>query len=145
MTRNSIIIFVTLLVAVTTLQVAKELTLNTPTPITSVNVVKIIPEEYIGNQLLKVVATVPEQFQVLETYKAMQIMDIVKCESGFKNITHVNRDGSYDRGYWQLNSFSHSEVSDDCAYNLQCSTKEALRILRERGMREWVCDSIVNE
>jgi len=42
-------------------------------------------------------------------------------------------DGSRDRGIFQINSCYHSEVSDACAYDLQCNVTEAYRIYREAG------------
>jgi len=43
----------------------------------------------------------------------------------------VNTDGSVDRGPWQFNSKWHSEVSDACAFDLACSTKEAYRVSKQ--------------
>jgi hypothetical protein len=42
---------------------------------------------------------------------------------------------THDRGLYQINSYWHSEVSDKCAYDIQCSTKEAYRI--SKGGTNW--------
>lgn len=39
-----------------------------------------------------------------------------------------NRDGSIDRGPFQINSKAHPEVSDACAHSLPCAAREAFRI-----------------
>jgi hypothetical protein len=43
--------------------------------------------------------------------------------------------GSYDRGLWQINSYYHSEVSDACAFQVQCNTAAAF-LLSSKG-RNW--------
>lgn len=56
---------------------------------------------------------------------------IILCESGGNtNATNTtgNTPPSRDRGLCQINSFWHPEVSDSCAYDSVCSTKEAYRI-----------------
>ena len=46
--------------------------------------------------------------------------------------------GSYDRGLWQINSYYHSEVSDACAFQVQCNTAAAFRISgRGRNWSAW--------
>lgn len=44
------------------------------------------------------------------------------CTPRAKN---VNEGGSVDRGLWQMNSRYHSEVSDSCAYQIQCNANAA--------------------
>ena len=46
---------------------------------------------------------------------------------------------SIDRGLFMINDYWHAEVSNECAYNLECSTKEAIRIVKEKTWKEWVC------
>ena len=50
---------------------------------------------------------------------------------------HKNRDGSVDRGLWQISSYYHPEVSKNCAYDFRCATVEAIRIQKEKGWDEW--------
>lgn len=42
--------------------------------------------------------------------------------------TAGNTPPSRDRGLWMINDYWHPEVSDDCAFDPVCSTKEAFRI-----------------
>lgn len=41
---------------------------------------------------------------------------------------NVNSGGSRDRGLWQMNSVYHSEVSDTCAFQIQCNADAAWNI-----------------
>ena len=43
--------------------------------------------------------------------------------------------GSYDRGLWQINSYYHGEVSDACAFQVQCNTAAAF-LISGKG-RNW--------
>lgn len=52
--------------------------------------------------------------------------------------THINKDGTRDRGLWMFHEVYHAEVSDECAYDPICSTKEAIRVIKSRGWSEWV-------
>ena len=73
----------------------------------------------------------------LDEYKAFMV---VYNESRFNpEATLVNAGGKngIDRGLWQINSKYHPEVSNTCAYNYKCSTKEAIRIIKKYGWQEW--------
>jgi hypothetical protein len=50
---------------------------------------------------------------------------------------NVNKDGSRDRGVLQINSRWHPEVSDECAFDLSCSVKEGIRIVKSSGWNQW--------
>ena len=64
---------------------------------------------------------------------------IVQHESWWReDNSHLNKDGTIDRGLWMLNSYFHSEVPDSCAYEYYCATKQAIRIWKERGPQEWI-------
>jgi hypothetical protein len=64
------------------------------------------------------------------------------CESS-NNVKaiHINKDGSKDRGAFQWNSKYQPQVSDECAYNLECSTKEVILKIRNGGLSAWVCST----
>lgn len=56
---------------------------------------------------------------------------IVAAESGRDTAAkYENEDEwhSLDRGMWEINDHWHPEVSDECAYDAVCSTREAFRI-----------------
>lgn len=63
---------------------------------------------------------------------------IVTAESGRNTkARNVNSDAqrSVDRGWFQINSYWHPEVSDACAYNAFCSARSAYRI--SKGGTDW--------
>ena len=57
--------------------------------------------------------------------------------NGRPDARNVNTDQhrSIDRGLWQINSYWHSEVSDDCAYRALCNARNAYRI--SNGWRDF--------
>lgn len=64
---------------------------------------------------------------------------VIQHESRWNpNNTHINKDGTRDRGLWMFHEVHHAEVSDACAYDWFCSTKEAIRVIKSRGWQEWV-------
>jgi hypothetical protein len=72
-----------------------------------------------------------------------RVDELIRCENrqwdtNANYVNYGNRRG-VDRGLWMLNDISHKEVSNACAYNLECSTKAAIRIIKERGFKEWAC------
>lgn len=44
------------------------------------------------------------------------------------NAVNINSGGSEDRGLWQMNNVYHSEVSDACAFQIQCNADAAWNI-----------------
>ncbi len=50
----------------------------------------------------------------------------------------TNVDGSRDRGPWQINDRAHPDVSDACAFSLDCSAGAAFQISSEgRSWQPW--------
>ena len=63
---------------------------------------------------------------------------IIQHESWWNpNNTHINKDGTRDRGLWMIHEVYHAEVSDECAYDPICATIHAIRIWKQRGPQEW--------
>lgn len=77
----------------------------------------------------------------IDEYKVWALLTMCENRSWNKEATLINRGGELgiDRGLWQINSKFHPEVSNSCAYDYRCSTKEAIRIIKERGFKEWTC------
>jgi|SRR5579864_8886516 len=46
-------------------------------------------------------------------------------------------DNGQSRGIWQINRVYHPEVSDACAYDVQCSTDWSLRRIQDGYVNEW--------
>lgn len=54
---------------------------------------------------------------------------IAMAESGgVKNCRNLNTNGSIDRGPFQINNAAHPDVSDKCAFDLQCAAQAAREI-----------------
>lgn len=68
----------------------------------------------------------------------VKVMMLIQAESGFDRLAvNKNRNGSWDFGLWQLNNKAHPEISKECAFSVECSTRESLKIIKSRGFREW--------
>ena len=72
---------------------------------------------------------------------------LADCESSFipsnSNSIGNTPKNSIDRGTWMFNSRWHPDVSNTCAYDLDCSTRMAIKKLKT-GTR-WVCQSIIEK
>ena len=67
-----------------------------------------------------------------------ETIKIVFAESSFNpRAIHKNKDGSLDRGIWQINSRWHPEVSADCAFSIECSTGHAYKLYTHSGWNSW--------
>jgi hypothetical protein len=77
-----------------------------------------------------------------------KVFELLDCENKQLNpkAKYYNSDSikSVDRGIFQINSYWHREVSDQCAYDWKCNTNEAFRILKQRGFKEWTCGKILS-
>ena len=66
------------------------------------------------------------------------------CESSL-DPTKTNSKGnypvdSYDRGLFQFNSYWQARVSDECAYDLDCATRETIKMINNGQQGLWTCD-----
>jgi len=62
---------------------------------------------------------------------------VAECESALDSkATNINDSGSVDRGLFQWNDKWHPEVSDECAFDPECSTK-AFCLAVEKGHLDW--------
>jgi len=50
---------------------------------------------------------------------------------------------SIDRGVFMINDYWHAEVSDECAYDLRCSTLWAIKRINSGYQHEWVCNKLI--
>jgi Lysozyme like domain len=53
--------------------------------------------------------------------------------NGYEHATHINADGSIDRGLWQINDKAHPTVGDEAAYNASRATLIAHGVYMARG------------
>lgn len=64
---------------------------------------------------------------------------LVWCESRYNPLAVGYNKGSVDRGLWQINSYWHREVSDECAFDVFCSSVWAMTYIKAHGANEWAC------
>jgi len=64
------------------------------------------------------------------------LMRLAFCESSYRPGV-IGKQGEV--GLFQIHLKYHPEISEQCAKLVMCSTKEAIRIIRERGINEWAC------
>jgi hypothetical protein len=63
---------------------------------------------------------------------------IAKCESGLDpGAKHVNGPNSIDRGLFQWNNYYHPEITDSCAYDVECSTHAFCKAYKEGHIDWW--------
>lgn len=48
-----------------------------------------------------------------------------------------NGDWSVDRGLYQWNSYFHENISDECSYSVDCSTRAVIEAIKEGHLEEW--------
>ncbi len=75
----------------------------------------------------------------IDEYRVWALLSLCENRDWNTEAAYVNKDLSIDRGLFQINSKYHSEVSNSCAYDYRCATREAIRILKDRGFEEWTC------
>lgn len=75
------------------------------------------------------------------------LVRLAHCESRLDpkalNTKGNNPSDSYDRGLFQFNSYWQNQISDDCAYDLDCSTKKAMEMINNGKQHLWACNNII--
>lgn len=75
------------------------------------------------------------------------LVRLAKCESSLNpNTTNTKNNKpaySKDRGLFQINDYWHKEVTDECAYDIDCSTRWTIKQINNGKQKEWVCDRII--
>jgi hypothetical protein len=66
-------------------------------------------------------------------------LKIAYCESRLEqNAIHENKNGSVDRGIYQLNTI-HKGISNECAFNAKCNIDASYQIYLKQKFQPWVC------
>jgi hypothetical protein len=71
-------------------------------------------------------------------YKEL-LWNLAKCESRFNEFAVGINKGSIDRGVFQINNKFQKEVNDECAFNVECSTRWAVNEIKNGGLHQWAC------
>lgn len=63
---------------------------------------------------------------------------VAKCESSLNpQAMGINETGSVDRGLFQWNDKFHPEISDNCAYDVECSVRAFCKAVKEDHLSWW--------
>lgn len=63
---------------------------------------------------------------------------VSKCESGLNpSAKNTNPKGSIDRGVFQWNNKYHPEITDHCAYGVECATRAFCCALKDGNLSWW--------
>jgi len=63
---------------------------------------------------------------------------VAKCESGLNpKAIKKNSSTSIDRGLYQWNNKHHPEISDECAFDPECATREFCNAVKKGKLHWW--------
>lgn len=63
---------------------------------------------------------------------------VAKCESALKpDARGINTTGSVDRGVFQWNDKYHPEITDNCAFDVDCATRAFCKAVKEDHLSWW--------
>lgn len=96
--------------------------------------------------------TVEEQIRSIAREKNFRYEDylvrLAHCENDTFNPLRTNSVGNYpaysiDRGIFMINDFWHREVSDECSFDVRCSTEWTIDRINKGYQHEWMCNQLV--
>lgn len=101
---------------------------------------------YSTSKVIDRIITISKQ----ESYQDVAyLLALADCESSLnpsnKNTKGNRPSSSVDRGLFMFNSHWQRSVSDKCAFNLDCATREAIKRLKKNQHSLWVCDRIIRK
>jgi len=63
---------------------------------------------------------------------------VAEAESTLQPMAYnLNDNGSYDRGIFQWNSLHHPEITDDCAFTVDCAARAFCKAVKEGHLSWW--------
>lgn len=66
-------------------------------------------------------------------------LSIAYCESRYNpEAVGVNKNGTVDRGVFQLNTVHH-HITSSCAFDARCNIEAAYQLFKKQGWKPWVC------
>lgn len=91
--------------------------------------------------------TVEEEIRRLASEANFKWIDwlvrLARCENTNLIPTLRGHMDDRDRGIFQINSYWHSEVSDECAFDVECSTKWTMWRVNNGYQHEWMCNELI--
>ena len=91
-------------------------------------------KEYTKEEIKEIISQIAIQYGV-----APQLaIRVAECESGLNpDAVNVNPKGSKDRGLFQWNDYWHPEISDECTFDVRCSTEAFCKTVKEGHLNWW--------
>jgi hypothetical protein len=75
------------------------------------------------------------------------LVRLADCESKLNplavNESNNNPSWSKDRGLFQFNSHWQSKISDECAFDIRCSTEKTMEYINAGRQHLWACNDII--
>jgi hypothetical protein len=75
------------------------------------------------------------------------LLRLADCESKFNpnaiNNKNNNPSFSVDRGVFQINNYWHPDVSDECAFDVDCATRWTIQKINSGQQGLWVCNNLI--
>ncbi len=71
------------------------------------------------------------------------LLRLADCESKFKKDAYNPTNNSHDRGIFQISRKWHPEVSDECAYDIQCATEWTIKMINNGHQNQWSCNDLI--
>lgn len=124
---------------------------------------KIFPRATVVRAESKLVERLPETTKTIETVEQTirrlakeanfpwvnWLVKIANCESRLNPLATNNKGntpkGSTDRGLFMFSDYWHKEVSDECAFSTECSTKKAIELTLKGRQHEFICNQVIKK
>jgi len=75
-----------------------------------------------------------------EGFDADLAVKIAACESYLNPyFVKVNKNKTIDRGIFAFNSKHYKQVSNECAFNVECATKAFIKEAKNGKINNWLC------
>lgn len=111
-------------------------------------VVKTVEIEHQTNpdNYIDVISYIAKRFEPYGKTAVAEAITISYLESKWTaSATNNNTNGTQDRGYWQINSGAHPQITEACARNLECSTDYAIKLYENKhNFNAWVASKVTN-
>lgn len=63
---------------------------------------------------------------------------VAECESNLNpKAININANGTIDRGLYQWNDYWHPEITDKCAFDIECSTRAFCQAVKDGHLNWW--------
>lgn len=91
----------------------------------------------------------PDQIEVmnqiidLNLEHERELIQLSFCESSLSpNEIGINKSAQHyseDRGLFQINDYFHPDVSDECAFDIECSARWTNKMIEDGNGNQWTC------